>query len=144
MRKKLTDHNHDDYITTPEFNTLAARIFNARLAQANLLTKTNFNAKLSSLNRKINSNKTKHLSVENEFKKLETFYSSYFIRKSHFEEVGKQNYLVFQSMCINFKRAVGFGGGNYIYFWKSKGFSDENITAPAKSDCKLHTKLFWC
>ena len=22
--KKLTDHNHDKYITTPEFNTLAA------------------------------------------------------------------------------------------------------------------------
>ena len=30
--KKLTDHNHDKYITTPEFNTLAASVFNARLA----------------------------------------------------------------------------------------------------------------
>ena len=27
--KKLTDHNHDNYITTPEFNTLAADVFNA-------------------------------------------------------------------------------------------------------------------
>ena len=34
---KLTDHNHDKYITTLEFNTLAADIFNARLAQANSL-----------------------------------------------------------------------------------------------------------
>ena len=33
--KKLTDHNHNKYITTPEFNTLAA-VFNARLAQANV------------------------------------------------------------------------------------------------------------
>ena len=29
---KLTDHNHDKYITTPELNTLAADVFNARLA----------------------------------------------------------------------------------------------------------------
>ena len=35
----LTDHNHDKYITTSEFNTLAADIFNARLAQANLISK---------------------------------------------------------------------------------------------------------
>ena len=36
LKKKLTDHNHGKYITTPEFNTLAA-VFNARLAQANLM-----------------------------------------------------------------------------------------------------------
>ena len=36
----------------PQFNTLAADVFNARLAQANLMTITNFDAKLSSLNRK--------------------------------------------------------------------------------------------
>ena len=34
IEKKHTDHNNDKYITTPEFNTLAADIFNARLAQA--------------------------------------------------------------------------------------------------------------
>ena len=32
IEKKLTDHNHDKYITTPEFNTEAASVFNARLA----------------------------------------------------------------------------------------------------------------
>ena len=37
LEKKLTDQNHDKYITTPEFNTLAASAFNARLAQANLI-----------------------------------------------------------------------------------------------------------
>ena len=42
LEKKLTDHNHDKYITTPGFNTLAAKVFNARLAQANLITKTDF------------------------------------------------------------------------------------------------------
>ena len=35
------------YIDTPEFNRLAADVFNARLAQANLITKTDFDAKLS-------------------------------------------------------------------------------------------------
>ena len=66
----LTDHDHDKYITTSEFNTLAADVFNARLAQVNLITKIYFHAELSSLNRKITSNKTIHLLVENELKKL--------------------------------------------------------------------------
>ena len=56
IEKKLTDHNHDKYITTPEFNNLAADVFNARLAQANLMAKTDFDAKMSSLNRKITTN----------------------------------------------------------------------------------------
>ena len=57
LEKKLIDHNHDKHITTPEFNTLAASAFNARLAQANLITKTDFDAILSSLIRKITANK---------------------------------------------------------------------------------------
>ena len=32
IEKKLNNHNHDKYITTPEFNKLAAIVFNARLA----------------------------------------------------------------------------------------------------------------
>ena len=50
IEKKLPDHNHDKYITTPKFNTLTADVFNARLAEANLIRKTDFDAKLSSLN----------------------------------------------------------------------------------------------
>ena len=38
LEKKLTDHDHDKYVATSEFNTLAANVFNARLAQANLIT----------------------------------------------------------------------------------------------------------
>ena len=82
--KKLTDHNHDKYISTPEFNNLAVDVFNERLVQVNMVTKTDFDAKLSSLNRKITINQTKHLLVENEFKKLKTFYSSYFRGKWSF------------------------------------------------------------
>ena len=33
------NHNHDKYIDTSEFNKLASDVFNARLAQANLIKK---------------------------------------------------------------------------------------------------------
>ena len=52
IEKRLTDHKHDKFITTPKFNTLTADVFNARLAQANLIRKTDFDAKLSRLNKK--------------------------------------------------------------------------------------------
>ena len=130
IEKKLTDHNHDKCITTPEFNKFTADVFDERLKQANVVTKTDFDTKLISLNKKINSNKTKHLLVENEFKKLQTFDSIYFRGKSHSEEDGTQNYLLFQPIYRYFKRILGFGSGTYIYFWKSKGLYDENITAP--------------
>ena len=95
VENKLNNHNHDKYTDTSQFNKLAADVFNARLAQANLITKTDFDAKLLSLNKKITSNKTKHLLVQNELNTLKTFDSSYFIGKSHFDEDGTQNYLVF-------------------------------------------------
>ena len=59
IERKLTDHNHDKYITTPEFNTLAVDVFNVRLAQANLVTKTDFDNSVLSLSNKITINKTK-------------------------------------------------------------------------------------
>ena len=36
IEKKTTNHNHDKYITTPEFNKLTLENFAARLKQANL------------------------------------------------------------------------------------------------------------
>ena len=53
IENKLTDHNHDKYIDTQEFNKLTADVFNARIAQANSITKTDFDIKLSSLNKKL-------------------------------------------------------------------------------------------
>ena len=47
---------------------MAANVFNERLAQANVITKTDFDAKLSGLNKKMNANKTKHFLVESELK----------------------------------------------------------------------------
>ena len=39
IENKLNNHNHDKYITTPEFNKLAADVFDARLKQGNLVKK---------------------------------------------------------------------------------------------------------
>ena len=52
LEKKVTDHNHDKYINTSEFNKLAATNFTVRLTQANLVTKADFDTKLISLNKK--------------------------------------------------------------------------------------------
>ena len=65
LEKKITDHKHAQNINTPEFNKLTAENLAASLAQASLITKTDFDAKLLSFNRKITTNKTKHLFVEN-------------------------------------------------------------------------------
>ena len=88
IENKLNNHNRDKYIDTQEFNKLTADVFDARIAEASLITKTDFDANLSSLHKKITSNKTKHLLVENKLNKLKTFDLSYFIGKSHFEEDG--------------------------------------------------------
>ena len=39
FKKELTDHDHDKYVSASAFYTLAALVFNARLAKANLITK---------------------------------------------------------------------------------------------------------
>ena len=93
-----------------------------------------FDAKLSSLNRKITKNKSKKLLIENELDKLKTFDSSYFIGKSHFEEDGTQNYLVFQPINKYFKVITNT---DYISSWKSKGLSAETIKPPTTSDNSL-------
>ena len=134
LENELTDHNYDKYITTPDFNTLAADIFNVRLVQANLITKSDFDAKLPTPNRKITVNKTENLLVENELNKVKTFYSSYFIGKSHFEEDGTQNCLVFQLRNRYFKVIPNT---DYVSSWKSKGLSAETIKPPTTSDNSL-------
>ena len=39
IEKKSTDHNHDKYIATPEFDKLTSESFAARLKQANITSK---------------------------------------------------------------------------------------------------------
>ena len=52
------------YITTQELINLTGESFAARLKQANLVSKTDFENKLIKLNRKFTPNKTKYLEVQ--------------------------------------------------------------------------------
>ena len=70
-------------------------------------------------------------------KKLKTFDSSYFIGKSHFEEDGTQNYLVFQPLNRYFK----IGNSDYVLSWKFKGLSAESITSPSAPNNFLNPSL---
>ena len=113
IENKLNNHNHDKYVATSEFNTLGANVFNARLAQANLITKTDFDAKLSSLNKKITTNTTKHFLSDNDL--------SYYRGKQYFDEgSGKQNYLVFLPMGKYFKSNSVVGVIDHVLSWQSK------------------------
>ena len=82
---------------------------------------------------RVTPNKSGHLQIKNKLKKLEKIDAAYFKGKKYFEEDGTQNYLVFQPMLRYFKRIAGVGSGNYIYFWKSKGLSDERLDSNTAS-----------
>ena len=62
LENKIFDHAK--YITTQEYKKLRAGNIVARLKQANLVDKTDFDNKLISINRKITSNKRKYLAVQ--------------------------------------------------------------------------------
>ena len=106
-----------------------------------MITKTDFDAKLSSLHRKITQNKTKYLLVESELNKLKTFDSRYFNGKRHFEEDGTQNYLIFQPIYRYFKAFSITQYLEYVSEWKSKGLSSESFKAISTSDNSLNPTL---
>ena len=60
------------YITNQELNKLTTEHFTARLNQANLVSKTDFDNKLIIFNRKITSNKAKYLKVQEKLSSLVT------------------------------------------------------------------------
>ena len=91
-----------------------------------------------SLNRKITQNKSPHLLVGNELNELKTFDSSYFFGKSHFDEDGTQNYLVYQAINKYFKVITNT---DYVSSWKSKGLSAESIKPPTTSDNSFTPEL---
>ena len=70
--------------------------------------------------------------TENELKKLKTFDLDYFIGKSHFDEDGAQNCLVFQFMLEYFTL-----NSKLITKWKSKGLPNENLEVISTSDNTL-------
>ena len=81
--------------------------------------------------------------VENELKNLKTFDSRYFKGKSDFENDETQSYFVFQAIYRYFKKTAGVGSGNYIYFWTSKGLSDERLNFNTASNYSITPELIF-
>ena len=40
IKKKITDHNHNKYIATPEFNKFTSEVFDSRLKRENFLSQS--------------------------------------------------------------------------------------------------------
>ena len=96
--------NHDKYVTAPEFNELTAKKFAARLKQANLVDKTDFDNKLTSFNRRITSNKTKYLEVQKKLNSLITNGYNFFLGRMYFtSNNGSQSTFAFQPTLRYFR-----------------------------------------
>ena len=100
IENKIIDHNHGKYITTQEFNRLTTENVKARLKEADLVTKTDFDTQFKKVSDRVASNKSKHLLVEAKLKKLQNFDSSYFRGKDYLEG----NYLIFRPINRYFKK----------------------------------------
>ena len=98
--------NHDKYIATPEFNKLTAESFAASLKQADLVNKTDIDKKLTNINKKITSNKTKHTETDKKLTDLtknvaqisEKGYDFLLGRMYFTDDDDYQNFLVFAPM----------------------------------------------
>ena len=131
IENKLNNHNHNKYITTLEFNTLATDVFNVTLSRTNLVTKTIFDNTVSSLDSNIAINKTKNESIENELKESKKNLVFVTLGNLFFDGGdGSQAYLIFQPV-----RTIT--NTKYISEWESKVLSDESIKPPPTSDNSL-------
>ena len=72
--KKVADHvDSNKHFTTTKFNKSTAENLTARLKEVNLATKaeeTSFDDELKKLNKKVTSNKTKHVETEKKLTSL--------------------------------------------------------------------------
>ena len=119
VENKIPDHAK--YITTQEFNNLAAANFAARLKQVDLLNKTDFDDKLTSFNKRITSNKTKHLEVQ---KKLNSLITNVYFTSND----GSQNMFIHQP-TFNVLELKNDKSTEYIISWKSKGLYNSKLIA---------------
>ena len=105
-----------------------------------MITKTDFDAKLSRLNRKITNNKSKYSFAENELNNLKTFDSSYFHGKNYFNEDGNQNYYIFQPI-IKYLKAAYVNDITYVLSWKSRGLNDAKIECIKTNNFLLNPRM---
>ena len=91
------------------------------------------------LNKKLTPKKQNLYLLKTNQKNHRHFIQSIFVVKSHFENDGTQNYLVFQPKQKYFKRVSNTN--NHILPWKPKRLSDENIKRPSTRFNKLNPLL---
>ena len=106
-----------------------------------MVEKTNLNAKLKKTSDRITSNKSRHLQIENELKKLQKYDAAYFRGKNYFDgNDGPQNSLVFQVGEKYFKNNFG-SNSSKIEIWKPKGLSSQSLnlsgTVGTANDIKM-------
>ena len=75
IENKIPDNSK--YVFIQQFNKLTVENFAARLKQANLVSKTDFDNKLATINRRITSNKAKYLEVQKKKNILITKYYNF-------------------------------------------------------------------
>ena len=93
--KKIPDNSK--YILTQEFNKLTVENFATRIKQADLVNKNDFDNKLTSFNRPITTNKTKHLKVQKNLNSLITKDNNFLLGRIYFtSNDGSQNTFVYQ------------------------------------------------
>ena len=132
-----------DLVTTSALTTVENKIPSI----SNLVKKTDYDTKVTeienrmiSLNRKLVSNKTKDISIENELKKLKTFDLNYFRGKNYFDEDGNQNYYIFQPIS-KYLKVAHVNDITYILSWKSRGLNDVKIESIKTNNCSLNPRM---
>ena len=93
--------------TTPEFNIYSETIFDERLKQSNLLTKSDFDSVLQCANKN-----------DEKMEKLQTFNLYNFLDENYFTDDGLQNNLTFQLIFKYFPTPTNC---YHVLDWKSKG-----------------------
>ena len=120
VENKISDNFK--YIIAQEFNKLAAEDFARRLKEADLVNKTDFDNKLTRFNRKIASNKTKHLEVQKKLDSLLTKDYNFLLDRIYFTRnyvSQDQNMFVYKPI-FNVLELKKDKGTKYIISWKSK------------------------
>ena len=102
---------------------------------------TNLDAEFKKISDRITSNKSRHLQIKNELKKLQKFDAAYFRGKKYFHRnEGAQNSLVFQVGEKYFKN-YSSSSSYKIEIWKSKGLSSQSLnlsgTVGTANDIKM-------
>ena len=119
--------DHSKYITTQEFNKLASENFAPRLKQADLVNQTDFDDKLTSFNKRINSNKTKHLEVQKKLNILITKVNSFFLGRIFFtSHDGSQNAFVYWP-AVDVLELKKEKLTDYVFNWKLKGVLNSKL-----------------